>query len=355
LPESIVGTDVLDAMFSAAYRVCILVHSHPDGDAIGSSTALCSYLRDVRGKECTVIFPDSPSSVYGFLLGKVPTVTASVEPLRARNLVQSADLLVCMDMNSASRADGLYETFAASTASKLLIDHHQNPDEASFDLVFSTVSTSSASELLYWLLLSLPGVRSASSLPLLCAESLLTGMTCDTNNFANSVFPSTFEMASGLLAAGVDRDAVLLKLYGSYRENRVRAMGGFLSEKLKITPDGAAYMVIMREDWERYSLEEGETEAFVNIPLSIARVRMSLFLREDDGFFRVSVRSRKGVSASTLARDSFHGGGHENAAGGKLFFPADIPSRTEAEAYIEEVTARFLQTMAPLRTQTETI
>lgn len=60
-------------------------------------------------------------------------------------------------------------------------------------------------------------------------------MTTDTNNFSNSVFPSTFEMASRLIEAGVDRDAILVSLYNNYRENRLRLMGFLMSEKLTIT------------------------------------------------------------------------------------------------------------------------
>lgn len=111
----------------------------------------------------------------------------------------------------------------------------------------------------------------------------MTGMTTDTNNFANSVFPSTFEMSSKLIDAGVDRDDILIHLYNEYRENRFRAMGAFLQEKLKITDDGVAYAVFRAEDWHRYDLMDGETEGFVNMPLGIKKVRMSIFLREENG------------------------------------------------------------------------
>ena len=77
------------------------------------------------------------------------------------------------------------------------------------------------------------------------------------------------------------------------------------------------------------------------MPLAIGKVGMSIFLKEDgDGFFRVSVRSKKGISANKCAVRYFHGGGHENASGGRLFFsrtdgvPADISSPAEAESYI---------------------
>ena len=66
---------------------------------------------------------------------------------------------------------------------------------------------------------------------------------------------------------------------------------------------------------------------------------MSLFLKIDgNGFFRVSVRSKKGYSSNLCATRYFHGGGHENASGGRLFFPQDIAAPEAAAAYIERVT-----------------
>ena len=96
-----------------------------------------------------------------------------------------------------------------------------------------------------------------------------------------------------------------------------------------------------------HGLKDGDTDGFVNLPLGIGKVRMSIFLREDAGFFRVSVRSKKGCSSNALARAHFHGGGHECAAGGRIFFPGDIASREDAAQYIENVTARFLQSESP--------
>ena len=209
--------------------------------------------------------------------------------------------------------------------------------------MFSETEISSASELLYRVLLALPDVGSADKLPLEVLTPLMAGMTTDTNNFANSVYPTTLQMASELLAAGVDRDALLDKLYHCYRENRLRAMGAMLHERMVITPEGVACTVLDRAFLERFGLQDGETEGFVNLPLGIGRVRMSIFLREDEGHFRVSIRSKEGVSANRLATEAFHGGGHECAAGGKVFYPQDIATPDLAGEYIQAVAARFMR------------
>jgi hypothetical protein len=221
-----------------------------------------------------------------------------------------ADIIAKLyEMREAAQSMGLSDladSLRDSIARKVLIDHHLNPERASFDLVFSESEISSASELLYQVLLALPGVGTADRLPLDVLTSLMTGMTTDTNNFANSVFPSTLQMASELLAAGVDRDALIDHLYHSYRENRLRAMGACLQERMRITPDGVAFIVLDRAFMERFDLQEGETEGFVNLPLGIGRVRLSLLLREDDGHFRVGLRLIASISNyyTNIVKDS---------------------------------------------------
>lgn len=348
--ELLPNSDVLrlEAFFAQAERACIVVHTHPDGDAVGSGTALLAYLRDCRGVQAALLLPDAAPATLDFLLPAEGVTDASEDPDAAAALLAASDLLLCLDMNGFGRAGSLGDALAASRARKVLIDHHQQPERASFDLVFSETEVSSTCELLYGLLRVLPG-GPGERLPLPVLTPLMAGMTTDTNNFANSVFPSTLRMASELLAAGVDRDALLDALFHRYRENRFRAMGAYL-DRLRITPEGVAYAVLDRGFLQRFDLQDGETEGFVNLPLGIAGVRLSAFLREDDGYFRVSLRSRPGVSASRLAAEAFRGGGHACAAGGRLYFPADIPSAGHAADYVETVTARFMRNPGPSQT-----
>lgn len=341
------GINRLDSLIESAGNIAVVTHTHPDGDALGSTAALLSYLRDCRGRNARVIVPDAYSATLDFIVDHDFTLVADTCPEEARRLVDGADLIFCLDLNSLDRAACAGAFVRGSGAPKVLIDHHLNPSSVDFDLVFSETQVSSASELLYQVLLAMPGIGSAESLPAPCLRALMTGMTTDTNNFANSVFPSTLAMASSLLAAGVDRDDIISNLYNKYGENRFRAMGAVLSDLLHITEDGVAYFIMDKAFMRRFALAEGDTESFVNLPLGIDRVRMSVFLKEDDGYFRVSVRSKKGVSANRLAAAHFNGGGHECAAGGRLYFPKDIAAPADAAEYIETVTARFMRNESP--------
>ena len=370
----------LKQWIAGATRPVVLGHTHPDGDALGATVALALYLRGL-GKDAAVVFPDSPADNLRFILpDSVPCLFQDIQADDAIRRIHQADLIFLVDANAFVRIEGLQDAASASSAPKVLMDHHLNPDLDSFGLAFTTPNISSASEVVYWILKELmeegvvattsghprpdkregPAVSACqgatdgrgrvatvdattpSSIKIGIGEALLTGMTTDTNNFANSVFPSTFRMASELIEAGVDRDALLQQIYWSYRENRVRLMGYMQSEQLHVLPNGTAYMILTKDIQERFDMLDGESEGLVNVPLAIRKVKLSLLLKEDDGHFRVSARSKKGTSAQRLAREYFHGGGHENAAGGKLFIGQDIASAQAAPAYVEQVLKEFL-------------
>ncbi|MCQ2182048.1 MAG: DHH family phosphoesterase [Bacteroidales bacterium] len=343
---NIIGVDKisrLESLVAGASDIVISIHTHPDGDALGSSVALLHYLNDGLGKNARIIVPDSVPSNLRFFIPEDSIIDATEDLPLAKVAAASADLIFCLDYNTLSRSACVEPLIRASASPKILVDHHLNPSSDDFDLVFSETEISSASELLFYILTAIPSVGSPSLLPRESLYALMVGMTTDTNNFANSVYPSTLAMASSLLSAGVDRDEVLSNIYNRYGENRFRAMGAVLSDLMKITEDGVAYFVMDRNFLEKYEICEGDTEGFVNLPLGIEHVHFSIFLKEDRDFFRVSIRSKKGWSANGLARAYFNGGGHECASGGRLYVPSDVADADDAATYIERVTARFVR------------
>ena len=335
-----------ERMTGEAERICIVTHMKPDGDAMGSSIAMYHYLRSL-GKSPKIILNDPYPSYLSFLVSEDMSddiIIYEGRPAEACAAIKESDLAICLDFNAFHRTDHLEAPLSEHSGKKILTDHHLNPSRELFDLSFSETEISSASELLYQILIRTSRVENdASRLGKECAQALMTGMTTDTNNFANSVFPSTLHMASDLLAAGTDRDFILNRIYNQYGENRLRLMGHMMKDLLKITPDGVAYIVLDRKTMEEYRTEEGDTEGFVNMPLSIADVRMSILAKEDEDKIRISIRSKRGTSANMCARSHFNGGGHENAAGGRLHVPEDVRSISEVGKYIERVTHTFLK------------
>lgn len=328
-----------------AENISIVTHLHPDGDAIGSCIAMLHFL-GMTGKSPVIVTSDAYPEHLKFMtdgIGKERLLVRDEDKGKAEEAIRSSDLIFCLDFNAFHRTGMLEKTLEESSAAKILIDHHLHPSKDLFDLSFSETEISSTAEYLFHILKCTPQIGGdAGNLPAPAATAMLTGMTTDTNNFANSVFPSTLRMTSELLEAGTDRDNIIHHLYNEYREDRVRLMGYLLSENMKITRDGVAYIILDSALMKRYNIRDGETEGFVNIPLSIKKVKLSCLLKEDTDKIRVSLRSKKGISANRCAAEYFHGGGHELAAGGRLDVPDDIPGISGAAEYIEDVTHRFM-------------
>lgn len=336
----------LESAIRHADNISITAHMRPDGDAVGSCIALYHCISACRGKAPAIVLPDGCPEYLEFLSRTVRPghlLAYDTETEAAKKTITDSDLIFSLDYNAFHRAGDMEPLLSGSDAVKILIDHHLNPDTGLFTTAFSETEISSTAEYLYQILMRMEMFAGdPARLPADAATALMTGMTTDTNNFANSVYPSTLRMASALLEAGVDRDMIIGHLYNEYREERIRLLGELLSSRLVITPDGVAITVLDKETMDRYSLREGETEGFVNVPLSIGKVRMSCFFKEDKDRIRVSIRSKRGISANRCAAVYFHGGGHEQAAGGRLAVPDDVEGIGQVESYARKVTSEFM-------------
>ena len=331
----------LKALIDGAHKVTVLSHMHPDGDALGSSAGMGAYLALSLKKDTACILPDTPADNISFIIpDNVPYIFADTAREAAEERILGSDLLIIVDLNRPSRTEPLEACLRQASATKVLIDHHLGPEEEAFDLIFSTPDVSSASELVYWMLKSLSG--GTENIPAEARNALCAGMTTDTNNFSNSVFPSTFTMSSELIASGTDRNAIISQIYNQYRENRIRLMGWMQSREMKIMDNGSARMILTKELQQQFDYREGETEGLVNVPLAIGKVRLSILLTEHADRMRVSIRSKEGTSARELAMRYFNGGGHENASGGQLFFGVDIPDASAADEYVEKALKEYL-------------
>ena len=330
----------LHRRLSEASEIVIATHMKPDGDAIGSSLGMYHTL-GLYGKKGKIVISDAPASNLDFLLSDEARKDIFIydsDSQRTIDVIRSSDLIICLDFNAFHRTGSLEGLLASSKAPKILIDHHLDPDTSLYTVAFSETQISSASELLYYVLKAAQTANGkATSSDKETALALMTGMTTDTNNFNNSVYPSTLMMASELLDQGVDRDLILQKINLEHSESRLRLKGHMLKDLLTITEDGVAFMILDRKTQREYNMKEGDTEGFVNEPLSIAKVRMSIFAREELKEIRISIRSKKGTSANRCAGLFFNGGGHENAAGGKLNIPIG-----EVEEYIRKHTHLYM-------------
>ena len=129
-----------------------------------------------------------------------------------------------------------------------------------------------------------------------------------------------YTIISELLKIGIDKDDIYRRVYTNYSEKRMRLMGYCLLNKMKIYPkQHTAVISLTKEELERFDFHVGDTEGFVNIPLSIDGINRSVFVREEEKKVNLSFRSQGAGPVNTIAAQHFGGGGHLNAAGGESY------------------------------------
>ena len=310
----------LRALINGVQRIAITCHKSPDGDALGSTLALCHVLRRL-GKDATVVTPDMAPKALEFIPGVRDLVVFTKHEVRARRILTEAQAIFCLDFNSLHRIDRLGEIIEPLSTTRVLIDHHLDPEDA-FDLSISFPEASSTCELVFRVLMQMGLLRMMDRQ---AASCLYVGLLTDTGGFAYSCDnPEFYEIISSILRRRIDRVNLYNKAMNTFSADSLRLQGYAISEKMQLFPDqGAALIVLDKSDLDRFNYNRGDTETLVNKPLAIPGIYWSVFLREDADRIKVSCRSQGDFSVSDICSRYFNGGGHENAAGGEFYGTID--------------------------------
>ena len=316
-------------------NIVILSHTNPDGDAIGSSLAWGEALRK-KGHKVTCIVPNKYPYYLDWMTGISELVIFKNDSEgRAIKAVAEADMLFCLDFHTLSRLDEPLSRVIAqnSSAKRVLIDHHLNPSE-SFDVMFSHPEASSTSYLVCNIITALWGAESISAAQ---AEVLYVGMMTDTGNFSfSNLTPALYRTIATLAETGINIPQIYNNVYNSFTEGRARLFGYTINRKMRFLRKGTvAYMSLTEDEMRRFWFQQGDSEGFVNYPLTVKKMRMSAIFIEHKDFIRVSLRSRGAVDVNLFAGRYFEGGGHHNAAGGKSFVSME-ETIARFEAAVEE-------------------
>ncbi len=312
-----------------AGTVAILSHQGPDGDALGSSLAMADFLLH-QGKQVQVIYPDAFPEFLRFLPGSEKALIYSMQPKACEAFLKKADVICCLDFNQPKRMGQLGDLVTASPAKRILMDHHPEP-ESFADVQISYPQLSSTSEIVFRYI-----CRSGSfdEMTKECAECVFTGMMTDTGAFTyNSNNAEMYFIISQLIQKGVDKDGIYNKVFNNWSADRMRLMGFVLNDRMKLFPEHhTAILSLSLEDLKNFKFQYGDTEGFVNMPLSISGIHFSVFIREDTDKVKLSFRSQGTFAANKVAADLFNGGGHLNAAGGEYYGKLEDAIRILEEA-----------------------
>lgn len=272
----------------------IYTHSSPDGDAIGSSLALCSILQNAGVK--TNLFCEGPfPRKYLFLpLSKFSTIPPT-------SFSESAFFLDCGDTRRLGETfSNIYESYRI----KIDIDHHVD-NKLFGDINIVDPTASSTAELL-------ASIVYDDMIDSQTAEYLYVGIISDTYGFSTSaVSAKTFKIASNLLEKDINSNAIWKEIFRLPMNIFL-----FYADVLKNSEiyRETIFSKVTKDLMEKYSISEQDTEGLANYLLQLKDIDTVVLLRERNGSTRLSFRSSGKKDVGEISR-KLGGGGHKFASG----------------------------------------
>ncbi|VDH03930.1 DHH family phosphoesterase [Bergeyella zoohelcum] len=304
-------------LLSPKAKVVLLTHYNPDGDAIGSTLGMKHFLRSI-GIESTIVVPNDFPKFLKWMPEAKKIIIADYKRKLAAETIAEADVLFILDFNASHRAgDRVGEWIEKSNATKILIDHHQQPDE--FDFVYSDTTQPATAQMVFQFAKALAPETPISEE---VAKCLYTGIMTDTGGFRfRSTSALTHKIIAELIEAGANPAEITSNTWDTHTISRLHLLSLVLGRIELVAENSIAILWLKRDELKKFGFEKGDTEGFVNYGLSLLGVEMSAFFMEDlyEDFIKISFRSKNAVDVNQFSRKYFNGGGHINAAGGKYF------------------------------------
>ncbi len=296
-------------------KIVIIPHKNPDGDAIGSTLGLYHFLKGL-GHAAVVITPNDYPNFLKWIPGEKEIIKYDTQTQLATATIEAAELIFTLDFNHFSRVGHVEPLLAKSTATFVMIDHHQQPDTYAA-YTYSDTSMSSTCQMVYHFIERLDALDAISADIATC---LYVGIMTDTGSFRfRSTTQVTHRVLAHLIECGADNTTIHENVYDANSYSRLQLQGVAL-KNLKIIPEyRTAYITLSQKELDDHSFKKGDTEGFVNLGLSVSGIIFAAIFIENKGdkIIKISLRSKGDFSVNEFSRNHFSGGGHHNAAGGK--------------------------------------
>lgn len=293
---------------AAAESVLVTSHANPDGDAVGSQSALARGLESL-GKRVLVWNHDPTPTLYQAFTEGIEWTVSDLPP------AADFDLLFYVECPTPERTG---HEQVPSIATVVNVDHHLgNTDYGHHNWVVPEAA--SVSILIHDLLLDL-NVTVTEDM----ADGLLLGLTTDTGGFRfSNTTAAAHRSAAEMLEAGGSPERIARRIYESRSAASVRLLGEVL-QTLDLSHGGRVATITLTHDHlQAARASRQDTEGLIDYPRSIDGVDIAVLYRElDNDRFKISLRSRGETSVEAIAR-RHGGGGHRNAAGCELSGPLD--------------------------------
>jgi phosphoesterase RecJ-like protein len=298
--------DVVAALRQAP-DVLLVAHVSPDADALGSALGVGLALRQL-GRPVAVSFGDQPFTVPR-TLRELP----GLELLRDPSRVGAASVVVSFDVSSKERLGVLADVFDRAKL-RVAVDHHTS--YTGFGQVSLVDVSAPAAAVLALELVD----RLGADLTAQVAAPLYAGLLTDTGRFTYAgTTARTHAVAARLLATGIAHDTIARTLYDDDSFPALVLLGTALGraelEPAAVAGRGLVHTYVTREERARHALAMDSLERVIDVLRCAGEAEVAAVLKQDDdGAWRVSMRSRGAVDVSQVAV-GLGGGGHRYAAG----------------------------------------
>jgi phosphoesterase RecJ-like protein len=302
---------------SSKRNVLLATHVKPDGDALGSVTAMSLTLRKKGIQSRTLLFNPLPEK-YASLFESNALSYFNVEKGWPADVdVNSFDAIVILDTGTWSQLPGLSDYLKPFRGPKLVIDHHLTQEDWA-DVKLVEPEAAAAGEIVAELM-DAWGV----AMDLSIATSLFVAIATDTGWFQfSNTRPATMRLAARLMEAGVNTDHLYRMAFQNERPQRLVLTSRAIQSLELLAGNRLAVMSLSKDDFQQTSADGSDTENLINFPMQVGSVEVSVLAIQppEGGAIRVSLRSKGAIDVAAFAHrfSGGKGGGHARAAGMKM-------------------------------------
>lgn len=299
-------------MIEKAENIVIFSHVNPDGDTLGTMSALYQTIRRYFQKDVTMIAVGKIPDIYHFL----PYIN---DVSRANDFSEDKvfDVAIAVDIAAKDRMTEALPLFN-NAKFRINIDHHKTNNNYG-DLNFVRAEAACAGEVLFEILEALELMPDSDT-----ATALYTSILTDTGGFRfENTSANTLQKAAKMIEYGAKPAEISRYCYESKPKPMVMLQANSLINAKFENGNKIAYVCIKNSDMEKYGASNDHTEGIVEALRQINTTEVSFVLKEvDENTTKVSLRS-KSVDVSIVA-SQFGGGGHTFAAGCTIRKPLAI-------------------------------